>query len=231
MCSWMRWNCATLSSMASLSCSDRPAGLPSFADACLTFTAISTVSNRAGGWSARLAVEADVRRRRITRPSPTSARTMAQRSRRFAVNSSSCAARWGCWRRPALPSTAASSRPSTVATTTSRRASSSAARSRSRERGALHGGQLDTADRQTAAGDEPSETVLLTKTRLKGKVAKLAEEAERWPRLKRHRRLSPDKHRSPDHWPLPLDGNELARLWHGRSAEQCAECGSTPRAI
>src|SRR6202035_5192986 len=31
--------------------------------------------------------------------------------------------------------------------------------------------QLDTADRQTAAGEEPSETVLLTKTRLKEKLA------------------------------------------------------------
>jgi transposase len=29
----------------------------------------------------------------------------------FARNSSSCAVRWACWRRPALPSTAASSRP------------------------------------------------------------------------------------------------------------------------
>src|SRR3954452_11940809 len=33
--------------------------------------------------------------------------------------------------------------------------------------------QLDTADRQTAAGEEPSETVLLTKTRLREKLAKL----------------------------------------------------------
>src|SRR6202030_4232208 len=32
--------------------------------------------------------------------------------------------------------------------------------------------QLDTADRRTAAGEEPSETVLLTKTRLKEKLAK-----------------------------------------------------------
>jgi transposase len=33
--------------------------------------------------------------------------------------------------------------------------------------------QLDTADRQTAAGEEPSETVLLTKTRLKSRSRKL----------------------------------------------------------
>src|SRR6476659_8498561 len=38
--------------------------------------------------------------------------------------------------------------------------------------------QLDTADRQTAAGEEPSETVLLTKTRLKEKLAKLEEEVK-----------------------------------------------------
>src|ERR1700712_4387740 len=39
--------------------------------------------------------------------------------------------------------------------------------------------QLDTADRQTAAGEEPSETVLLTKTRLREKLAKLDEEVKR----------------------------------------------------
>src|SRR5437667_6486331 len=39
--------------------------------------------------------------------------------------------------------------------------------------------QLDTADRQTAAGEEPSETVLLTKTRLKEKLAKLEKESNR----------------------------------------------------
>jgi hypothetical protein len=33
--------------------------------------------------------------------------------------------------------------------------------------------QLDTADRQTAAGEEPSETVQLTKTRLSITVAVL----------------------------------------------------------
>ena len=38
--------------------------------------------------------------------------------------------------------------------------------------------QLDTADRQTAAGEEPSEAVLLTKTRLKEKLAKLEEEVK-----------------------------------------------------
>jgi transposase len=38
--------------------------------------------------------------------------------------------------------------------------------------------QLDTADRRTAAGEETSETVLLTKTRLKEKLAKLEEEVK-----------------------------------------------------
>src|SRR5206468_10063153 len=37
-------------------------------------------------------------------------------------------------------------------------------------------GQLDTADRQTAVGEDPSETVLLTKKRLKEKLGKLEEE-------------------------------------------------------
>ena len=46
--------------------------------------------------------------------------------------------------------------------------------------------QLDTADRQTAAGEEPSETVLLTKTRLREKLAKLEEEVKRLAAIERH---------------------------------------------
>jgi len=46
--------------------------------------------------------------------------------------------------------------------------------------------QLDTADRRTAAGEDPSEAVLLTKTRLKEKLAKLEEEVKRLAGLKRH---------------------------------------------
>ena len=40
-------------------------------------------------------------------------------------------------------------------------------------------GQIETADRRTAAGEEHSETVVLTKTRLKEKLAKLEEEVKR----------------------------------------------------
>src|SRR5436190_10949642 len=40
-------------------------------------------------------------------------------------------------------------------------------------------GQLDTADRQTAVGEDPSETALLTKKRLKEKLVKLEEEVRR----------------------------------------------------
>jgi hypothetical protein len=39
--------------------------------------------------------------------------------------------------------------------------------------------QLDTANRRTAVGGDRCETVLLTKTRLKEKLAKLEEEAKR----------------------------------------------------
>jgi sugar-specific transcriptional regulator TrmB len=53
--------------------------------------------------------------------------------------------------------------------------------------------QLDTADRQTAAGEEPSETVLLTKTRLKEKLAKLDEEAKRLAAIEKALLASPDK--------------------------------------
>ncbi len=53
--------------------------------------------------------------------------------------------------------------------------------------------QLDTADRQTAAGEEPSETVLLTKTRLKEKLAKLEEEVKRLAAIEKALLATPDK--------------------------------------
>jgi transposase len=53
--------------------------------------------------------------------------------------------------------------------------------------------QLDTADRQTAAGEEPAETVLLTKTRLKEKLAKLDEEVKRLAAIEKALLASPDK--------------------------------------
>src|SRR5476651_2128069 len=53
--------------------------------------------------------------------------------------------------------------------------------------------QLDTADRQTAAGEEPSETVLLTKTRLQEKLAKLEEEVKRLAAIEKALLASPDK--------------------------------------
>ena len=53
--------------------------------------------------------------------------------------------------------------------------------------------QLDTADRQTAAGEEPPEAVLLTKTRLKEKLAKLEEEVKRLAAIEKALLASPDK--------------------------------------
>src|SRR6202167_4271100 len=53
--------------------------------------------------------------------------------------------------------------------------------------------QLDTADRQTAAGEEPSETVLLTKTRLGEKLTKLEEEVKRLAAIEKALLASPDK--------------------------------------
>src|SRR5438132_1681502 len=53
--------------------------------------------------------------------------------------------------------------------------------------------QLDTADRQTAAGEDPSETVLLIKTRLKEKLAKLEEEVKRLAAIEKALLASPDK--------------------------------------
>jgi transposase len=53
--------------------------------------------------------------------------------------------------------------------------------------------QLDTADRQTTAGEEPSEAVLRTKTRLKEKLAKLEEEVRRLAAIEKALLASPDK--------------------------------------
>jgi transposase len=54
-------------------------------------------------------------------------------------------------------------------------------------------GQLDTADRRTVAGEDPSETVLLTKTRLKEKLAKLEEEVKRLKAIETQVLASPDQ--------------------------------------
>jgi hypothetical protein len=53
--------------------------------------------------------------------------------------------------------------------------------------------QLDTVDRRTVAEEEPSETVLLTKTRLKEKLAKLEEEVKRLAAIEKALLTSPDK--------------------------------------
>ena len=53
-------------------------------------------------------------------------------------------------------------------------------------------GQLETADRRIAAGEEPSETVVLSKTRLKEKLAKLEEEVQRLKAIEKQVLASPD---------------------------------------
>src|SRR3954470_3282832 len=63
--------------------------------------------------------------RPITKRLPISARTMVPASKTSARASSRCAARWGCSRQPASPSTAANSKPSIIAIRTSHAAKSS----------------------------------------------------------------------------------------------------------
>ena len=53
--------------------------------------------------------------------------------------------------------------------------------------------QLDTADRQTAEGEEPSETVQLTKTRLREKLSKLKEEMAKLAAYEKQMLASPDQ--------------------------------------
>jgi transposase len=54
-------------------------------------------------------------------------------------------------------------------------------------------GQLDTADRRTIAGEDPSEAVLLTKMRLKEKLVKLEEEVKRLRVIEKRLLASPDQ--------------------------------------
>ena len=53
--------------------------------------------------------------------------------------------------------------------------------------------QIDTADRHAAAGEDASETVVLTKTRLKEKLAKLEEEVKRLKGIEKQVLASPDQ--------------------------------------
>jgi Transposase DDE domain len=53
--------------------------------------------------------------------------------------------------------------------------------------------QLDTADRQTAAGEEPSEALAARTTRLKEKLAKLEEEVKRLKAIEKQMLASPDQ--------------------------------------
>ena len=52
--------------------------------------------------------------------------------------------------------------------------------------------QIDTADRHAAAGEDSSETVVLTKTRLREKLAKLEEEVKRLREIEKQVLASPD---------------------------------------
>ena len=77
--------------------------------------------------------------------------------------------------------------------------------------------QLDTADRRTAAGEDPSEAVLLTKTRLKEKLAKLEEEVKRLAAIEKALLASPDKQISltdPDCRSMAMSGRGT-RGWRG----------------
>jgi len=107
-------------------------------------------------------------------------------------------------------------------------ARSSAARSRFEESVARYMSQLDTADRRTAAGEDPSEAVLLTKTRLKEKLAKLEEEVKRLAGIEKALLASPDKQISltdPDCRSMATSG--AAQAW---SPTMC-KVQSTPRTI
>jgi hypothetical protein len=75
--------------------------------------------------------------------------------------------------------------------------------------------QLDTADRQTSTGEEPSEVLAARTTRLREKLAKLKEEVKRLNAIEKQMLASPDQQISltdPDSHSMATSG----RLRHGR---------------
>jgi len=87
--------------------------------------------------------------------------------------------------------------------------------------------QLDTADRRTAAGEEPSETVLLTR-HAKEKLAKLEEEVKRLAAIEKALLASPDKQISlTDRDCRSMATSGAAQAW---SPTMC-KVQSTPRTI
>jgi hypothetical protein len=82
--------------------------------------------------------------------------------------------------------------------------------------------QLDTADRRIAAGEGPSEAVLLSKTRLKEKLMKLEEEVKRLAAIEKALLASPDKQISltdPDCRSMATSGSGSQRTKWGRHRE------------
>ena len=150
--------------------------------------AVEPAAGARGGSQSRSDVAA-----RPARPRPQDDRRFPQGQRpgdsaRCARASSSCAARWVCSRRRASPSTAASSRRSTIATGTSRARRWSGGVRSSRRASRAISSQLDTADRQ-----EPSEALAVKTTQLKEKLAKLKEEMGKLAAYEKQMLASPDQ--------------------------------------
>jgi hypothetical protein len=80
--------------------------------------------------------------------------------------SSSCAATWTCWRRPAFAIDGSKFKAVNSRDNNFTQGKIQRRQKQIEESVARYMNQLDTADRRTAAGDDPSEAVLLTKTRL-----------------------------------------------------------------
>src|SRR6202790_4969658 len=82
--------------------------------------------------------------------------------------------------------------------------------------------QLDTADRQTPAGEEPSEALAARTTRLKEKLAKLDEEVKRLKAIEKQMLASPDQQISlvdPDSRSMATSGRGSGMVgYHGQTA-------------
>jgi transposase len=87
--------------------------------------------------------------------------------------------------------------------------------------------QLDTADRQTAAGEAPSEELAARTTRLKEKLAKLEEEVKRLKAIEKEMLAAPDQQIS---FTDPDSRSQVAAREHGQASEDSTG-GRKPRSL
>jgi hypothetical protein len=90
-------------------------------------------------------------------------------------------------------------------------------------------GQLDTADRRAAAGEDPSDAVRLTNTRLKERLVKLEEEVKRLKAVEAQVHASPDQQISLTDPDFRSMAHFCFKFWVGAAAIGSAHGSATDR--